>query len=439
MKLAFIYPEVLEIARFKDKRKEFPPFGVLYLAAIADKHGCNVEIFPVSPRQTGLNLKGFDIVAFSIPSSATYQIIKTVREGSIYSDRAIILVGGVHATIYPEETYKDLKPRLLLIGEAENTLSEVLDNYHRGDYSNVCGLMYEDANGLVYTAKRELETNISRFPMPARHLIPRENFIMTDRLSDSQIKMTHVIFSRGCPFRCAFCAGAQTPVRYRSWQNIRAELIHLVKTYGIGGFAVTDDNFLIKKQHVKKIAAKISDLSLKWSALSRVDTVDEEMLRSITAAGCIEVKFGIESGSEKILRAMKKNITRNQIRFAISKAKELGLIVKVFIVHGFPGENYETTIETITLLNELRSKIDRVSLFRFVPLPGSDVFNDPKTYGLKLNKLTPDGNIDWGKYRIYHNPRHWWGNAEDYHEVNKAHDLLKQYIASEWPGTFDDE
>lgn len=393
-------------------------FGVLYLAAVAEAADCHVEIFPVAHRQTGLNLEGFDIVGFSIPSSATYSILKNVRFGSTYSDKALILVGGLHATLFPKETFHNFAPDLLVIGEALDTLAEIINNYRKRNFEDVKGLYYLRGDNLVSTPKRPSELSLDRYPRPARHLLPMENFIMTDRLSDSSLKMTHMVFSRGCPFNCTFCGTAQTPISYRSGLNIRDELLHLIRTYGIEGFAVTDDNFLIKKQKVKAIALKIANLDLRWSALSRIDTVDEETLRCISAAGCIEIKFGIESGSQRILQAMNKHITKEQVVTTLSLAKSLGLNVKIFIIHGFPGENYESTIETIKLLSGQRKKIDRVSLFRFVPLPGSRVFSEPQRYGLKPPKMLSNGEIDWSIYRIYHNPRHWWGTKTDYDEVN---------------------
>jgi radical SAM superfamily enzyme YgiQ (UPF0313 family) len=220
--------------------------------------------------------------------------------------------------------------------------------------------------------------------------------------------MVHVMFSRGCPFPCSFCAAGQTRIQYRSGASARCELLHLIGQYGIEGFAIVDDNFIVNKNKVGDICDSIGDLRLKWSALSRVDTIDEYLLRKMSNSGCIEVKYGMESGSERLLKAMRKNTNQKQIKRAIYATVEAGIEAKVFIIHGFPGEDAETTDDTIKLLQELGSTISRVSLFRFVPLPGTQVYDQAGSYGVRGTHLQPDWDGDWSKFHIHHNTRHWW-------------------------------
>jgi len=141
---------------------------------------------------------------------------------------------------------------------------------------------------------------------------------------------------RGCPFPCRFCAAAQTRIQYRSGASARAELEHLIDTYRIDGFAIVDDNFIVNKHKVRDICTSIRDLHLSWSALSRVDTIDQALLQDMATSGCIEVKFGMESGSQALLKAMRKNTTQAQIRRAVAMAKQAGIKVKVFLIHGSP-------------------------------------------------------------------------------------------------------
>ena len=239
------------------------------------------------------------------------------------------------------------------------------------------------------------------------------------------------MMSRGCPFSCRFCAVMQKRVQYRSGKSVEEELNHLKTKYQIGGFAVVDDNFVVNKKRVIEICNSIKDLNLKWSALSRVDTVDYELLENMQNSGCIELKFGVESGSERILSAMGKNISCSQIRNAITLTKSLGIMVKVFLVHGFPGENMSSTNETIRLLKEISHMVTRVSLFRFVPLPGSFVFNNAKMFN--LNILEHD--MAWEGYHIYHNHRHWWGDREDFREMEKSYHELKEFVDDTWPSS----
>lgn len=429
MKVALVYPEVYDLARYKEKRKEFPPFGVLYLAAILEENEISVDIIKVDKENTRCDFCDYNVVGFSIPSSATYGVIKEVRYKSLYSKDCIIAIGGVHSSFYPKETLVDLCADVVAIGSGEKTLMEILCAYDTRDFSKIKGVCYLQNENPVLTTERPLESEIDWLPIPARHLIDESDFIMDNRLANMDSKMAHIMMSRGCPFSCHFCAVMQKKVQYRSGDNVRAELEHLKNKYHITGFAVVDDNFVVNKTRVVDICQAIKCLGLKWSALSRVDTVDYELLEVMRDAGCIELKFGVESGSEKLLSAMGKNISCNQIRQAITLAYSLGIMVKIFLVHGFPGENLVTTHETIQLLKEISPMVDRVTLFRFVPLPGSYVFRNAQSFNLNI----PEHDINWERYHIYHNHRHWWGSKEDFREMEKGYHELKKFLAEMWP------
>jgi radical SAM superfamily enzyme YgiQ (UPF0313 family) len=218
--------------------------------------------------------------------------------------------------------------------------------------------------------------------------------------------------------------------------SARAELEHLIDTYRIDGFAIVDDNFIVNKHKVRDICASIRDLHLSWSALSRVDTIDQALLQDMAASGCIEVKFGMESGSEALLKAMRKNTTQAQIRRAVAMAKQAGIRVKLFLIHGYPGENLDTTAETLALLRELAPGIERVSLFRFVPLPGTYVYDHPDEFDLHGTDRDPDWDGDWSRYHIHHNERHWWGSAKDFALVQRGYEQLREYVDATWPQRF---
>ena len=284
-----------------------------------------------------------------------------------------------------------------------------------------------DNGEIVFTEPRTLKKDLDHLPsIPVRHLLPDSDFVMTNRLSSTNLRMTHVMFSQGCPFSCNFCASQQRRMQYRSGYHIRQELEYLKDVYGIEGFAVVGDNFLVNKRKVCAISESIGNLGLKWSILSRVDTVEYDILESMYDAGCIEIKFGVESGSETILKAMGKRVSVDQIYNAIKMTRSVGIKVKVLIVHGYPGENMQTTQETITMLENLSILIERVSLFRFVPLPGSRVYNDAER-----NQLIITGS-SWNKYHIHHNPYHWWGSDNDFAIVGESYASLDKFILEKW-------
>ena len=432
MKVAIVYPEVFDLARFKEKRKEFPPFGALYLASTLEENDFSVKILKISEGATRLDLSEFEAVAFTIPSSATYGLVREARFHSLFSANCLIMIGGVHPTFYPEDTLVDLKPDIVGVGEGEETILEILEQHVKKDFSSIDGVCFIKDGQPFKTKPRTIKKNIDHLPLPARHLLSEEDFLMTNRLSNVEVKMAHVMLTRGCPFPCKFCAAARTKMQFRSGKNARVELQHLINQYGIEGFAIVDDNFIVNKKIVKDICESIKDLNLKWSALSRVDTVDEELLICMKDAGCIEIKYGMESGSESLLTAMGKNITTNQIVNAITMTSALDIKVKVFLIHGFPGENLVTTHETINLLKKVGHMIERVSLFRFVPLPGTFVYNNQKLYNLRNTDKSEGWDGDWSRYHIHHNNYHWWGTENEFNVMDNAYMVIKDFVDNYW-------
>jgi|GEM_PF-3069370 len=158
MRVAIIYPEVYDIARFGKKRKEFPPFGVLYLATIVSaQNGMQVEIFSVKSDQDILDLTRFDVIAFSIPSSVTYHVIKSVRFKSLHNKGVFMIAGGVHATIFPEKTLRDLKVHAVAIGQGDEAILELLREKEVRRFSNIKGICYLENNNVIFSEKRILK------------------------------------------------------------------------------------------------------------------------------------------------------------------------------------------------------------------------------------------------------------------------------------------
>ncbi|MFD3662637.1 B12-binding domain-containing radical SAM protein [Streptomyces sp. NPDC058659] len=432
MRLALLYPEVYDMARYREERREFPPFGVLYLAAVCEAAGHEVAVEKITPHRTRLDLSGFDAIGFSLASSATYGMMLQARRKSVISPDALVMVGGVHCNFYPDSSLRDFDAHLAADGESEETILAILAEHPRGDLSRVPGILYRDDDQIRRTAKRSLMRNIDDLPLPARHLLPRQDIVIPDRLAGTDLAMAHVMFSRGCPFPCTFCAAGQTRIQYRGGASALAELEHLITAYGIQGFAIVDDNFIVARQKVADICDHIAHLGLRWSALSRVDTVNADLLTTMARSGCIEIKYGMESGSERLLKAMRKNTKREQIRRAIHMTNDAGIAAKVFVIHGYPGENTETTDETISLLTDLGASVARVSLFRFVPLPGTEVYEHADLHGIRGTHLQSDWDGDWSKFHIHHNTRRWWGNDQEWAELETSHTRLRNFVEAGW-------
>ena len=397
MKMIFLYPEYYEIARFGKTRKEYPPFGIMYLAAVAEQMGEIVKIQSVANNNYRFDLSEYDVVLYSLPSSCTYSLMLKSRQTSIFAEKALLVTGGIHASLFPKEVFVELDVDYLIKGEGEIALTEIVKCYKQG---KVCA----DTKGVLCREnfKNEVEfadyvADLDALPLPARHLLPEEDFIMTGRLSIRDLKMTHILVSRGCPYNCYFCGGINKNHRYRGAESVYNELVMLKERYDIAGFVINDENFTINKAKVLDICRAIQKIQLPWSALSRVDTIDEEMVMELAKAGCIELKFGLESGSNTMLREMNKRCTAEQAYDALKLCEKYGIKAKLFLIHGFPGESATTTDETIAFLTENEHLIDRISLFKWTPLPGSYVYRHAERYQINLEKLSYDNAIIYGK------------------------------------------
>lgn len=416
-KICLVYPECYEVAKFGNKRKEFPPFGVMYLASALEKENYDVTITATSNDNNSFNFSDFDMVGFSISSSLSYPLIKETRENSIFKANSIIIVGGIHASLYPMEVIKELDCDIVSIGESEKTIVEIANASSLGDISKIKGIYYRKDNNIYITDKRNDINDLDNLSFPARHLLPKEDIIMK-RLSNTSLPIAHVLFSRGCPYHCNFCANQNHNVRYRSKDNIKEELELLIKDYNIKGFCVVDDNFLVNKEKAIPIIKEVANLNLKWSTLARVDNVDLELLKELKNSGCIEIKYGVESGSQKMLDLMNKNITIEQIKNAFTLTKDVGINAKALIMHGFPKEDINTTKETIALLEELKMYIYRVGLTYFTYLPGSPIY--------------PNERISCNT-SVYCEEQVPWGNNEEKENVLEARKLLVKYIKKNFP------
>src|SRR4051794_38502941 len=204
MKVALVWPEVLDLARYRERRKEFPPFGVLYLAAVLEQHGADVRVFKLTPDQLAFDFRPFDAVGFSISASATFNLFLECRQRSQFREDSLLMAGGVHANLLPEQTLLDLRPHVVGVGEGEDTLLELLDRRHTRDFSDVRGVCWLEGDQVRRTPPRPTSADVSRFPWPARHLLDVSDFILTDRLSDLRVRMTHLVPGRGCPFPCRY-------------------------------------------------------------------------------------------------------------------------------------------------------------------------------------------------------------------------------------------
>lgn len=368
-----------------------PPTDLMYLAAVAEKAGLIAKIADYS--QGGNfeeDLKDFQpdylVVNVATPTFKTDLGAFTVAK-EICPDIITIAKGAALTTVAYDVMYFQRDLDLIIIGEAEETLREILQGRR---YHYIKGIYYRDDLRAKFTGARPFIRDLDKLPFPARHLVDNNIY----RRPDNNKVQAVIKVSRGCPFHCFFClatpvSGAK--VRKRSAENIIEEIRECVEKYNITNFLFWSDIFNIDKEWVMDLCQKIIDSGLKitWSANTRADTADEEMALKMYEAGCRLVSIGVESGSQEILDKIGKRITLDDVRLTVKIFKKANIRIYNYFVIGLPWEDEDSIEDTIDFAIELDS--DFISFYTATPLPGTKFYDYAKSNEL-INSDTSYSN-----------------------------------------------
>lgn len=337
----------------------YPPLGLLHIAAYLRMRDIPVQICNLADQQLTPDL------ADKIPPSVHYGIsfttpmyrsAKYVRD--ILGSHKVIL-GGVHPTVMPQETLDDFNADHVVVGDGEVALYRIL--------------MGLDDRKIVTGERCDMAT----LPLPARSVLDYD-WIHYGSVHGAAVghPSTSVISSRGCPWRCNYCCDYEQgqQVRRRTPQQVFIELRHLQKTYGINHVRFVDDVFCINKRWTAEVCNMIAPLGMTWICIARANSMTREILCDMKRAGCVEVCIGVESGSQRMLDAMNKRETVEDMITAVNLIREANIRSKVFLMFGYPGENAESVDDTIRFMETANP--DKYTLSTFCPLPGSRIWNE---------------------------------------------------------------
>lgn len=380
----------------------FPPIGLMYLASYIEREN-NVEVniydSQVEDNDIFNKISDFQPDLIGITSqTAQYPIVKSLTEEINKRFPEIkIVIGGSHPSVQYAETASNPYIDISVIGEGEITLSEIIkymDNKLK--LKKIKGIAFLDNKKVVSTPSRDIIPNLNELPMPAIHLIDLSKYRCSP---DNQIgKKTAVMTtSRGCPFKCIFCAikdKYQNKYRVRNIKTIEAEL-DVYKKNGVDSLFLMDDIFTLNKKAVYLFCDLLEkkQYNFKWWSQTRADCINQEMLLKMKNAGCSIVSFGIESGSDRILKIIKKNVTTKQIKKAVKMARKAGITTRGSFILGLPDETFWESLQTI--LFGLRLPLHRAKFGLLVPYPGTELWSialaegQVKAYGEDWTRFSP--------------------------------------------------
>ena len=349
----------------------YPPSGLMYVAASLERIGHESIIIDLTG---GIDwekeVSKLDADLFGITCvTPNFKIVQRIAN-LLPSDRPIV-IGGVHPTFLPEDTLLNIRCNTIIKGEVEVVIKQLMEDLEKGRLKHI----YD--GGLV---------QVEDIPKPARHLLNLHKYYPGGEAT------TPVYTSRGCPFNCAFCSKVTGRV-YRALPIHRViEEIEYVINLGFSYILFGDDNIGIQSERLKKLLLAITPYNVSFRLNQDADTLKEETLCLAAEAGCTEISFGIESGSQKMLQLMNKRASLEDNSLAIQLTKQYGMKAKAYFVVNFPGETEETVQETLRFAEETRP--DKWLVSAFAPLPGSPAFHCPEKYGIKW--LSPN----WEDYYL---------------------------------------
>ncbi len=369
----------------KDKKLEFPIF-LAYTVALLKEAG--VETAFLDGVCDELDIERYaaevarlapDFVAMECSTPSIDHDLQSIRRIKELRPQAFVALMGSHATYYHQELLRE-HPQIdaIIRGEFEVTVREAaLALRGGGSLAQVAGLTWRAADGIRANPDRPFEGDLDRWPYPDRESISIEKY-QTAQYQGR--KGTFMLSSRGCPYRCTFCLWPGTMVgrdfRARDPESVVAEMEYLVKQHGVDDIYFDDDTMTIDRERLLRICRLIQERELKvhWISMGRVDTVDDELLTEMRKAGCDNVYLGVESGSEEILKRLKKGITLDQVVKAFQAARRAGIKTQAFFMLGGPGETKETLRETIEFAVKLDP--DNAQFAAAVPYPGTEMYEE---------------------------------------------------------------
>jgi radical SAM superfamily enzyme YgiQ (UPF0313 family) len=383
--------------------------GLLYVAAAARAAGHDVQVVDCHDL-TALDKETQKLIVYKekLPacdilgvSSTTANVVWGEQMVAQWPAKVKIL-GGPHVTHImhgPHEKFKTKKYfqpwDYLMYGECEEAFAEFCNRFDKGgDLKSVNGIIWFDVLG-IHRNPEPPPPDVTKLPCPAYDLwkssfaagLISSSSAKRKEFDGNLLKSGGFYTARGCPYGCYFCADARTKLREETLEQVEVQ-IATMHDLGIRAVQGRDDTFTIREERCRTIADMLQRYGIVWRACTRVNLRNQDLFDYFGTHGCLELGFGIEHGSDRMLKLMGKGTTAEANEKGIKMAQQAGIFARAFLMIGFPGE----TEESIKEMEEwvLRVKPDSLTFSLFQPFPGSDVWNHPEKYGVTL----PDRGFD---------------------------------------------
>jgi radical SAM superfamily enzyme YgiQ (UPF0313 family) len=367
-----------------------PPLGLLFIAGyLLDNTDyevsvidCQVEELDYSNLQKKLESLEFDIAGITVMTFTLVDVVETIRVIKSVKPNCRVVLGGPHVSLYPEETISFDGVDILVLGEGEKTFADLLENFESNkNLKDICGLVFKDKTGnIVHTGNNKPISDLDKLSFPARHLTPYRKYTS---LLAKRLPVTTMFTSRGCPFKCSFCDRPHLGKKFRAMSASRVvEEFESAMKLGIHEFLIYDDTFTVNRERVKNICqiAVEKKLDIGFDIRARVDTLDEQLLRLLKKAGCRGIHYGVEAGTDKILKVLNKNITLSKAKEVFDLTRKYGIQTLAYFMIGSPTETRQDIYETFRVAKWLNPDFMHMTIL--TPFPGTPIYFEGLSNGI---------------------------------------------------------
>lgn len=374
------------------------PISLLFLSAWCNKNGINTRIVDVKKEKMDLIKQGNDesifeeiinevvslhpkIVGFTAFTTDYFDVM-TLAEGVKKKINPVIVAGGIHAQISPEDFFVEGSPiNFVAIGDGEDTLVKlaraIIDRSN--EFNNIPKLARREGPDIIINSSIQSENfDYSQMPLVPYWDLDMEFYAKPNKglirfLLASGI---HIFTALGCPYQCTFCANQDKNIKFRPIEKVIEEIQFCKEHYDIDAFYIQDDTFCMNPKRVHEFIDKLSSLPYKffWGCETRVNLLNHDLLRKLKRSGCIQIDFGVESGSQHMLNRMKKGITVNQIKNAFELCKQEKMRTLANFMFNTPEETEEDVANTYAITDTIRPTIVICGLT--VPYLGTPIYKE---------------------------------------------------------------
>jgi radical SAM superfamily enzyme YgiQ (UPF0313 family) len=392
MKLLFVNPVCLD-PRVTDADATVVPIGLYYLAAQILDAGFQAAILnlaqadvtdPDASFAAAIESQQPDFIGFSVTSPTRFSAMSLARTARQIRPQTVVVFGGPAPTFMADYFFSACPELNFIIkGEGEQTCLALVqalagqpgrtDQKNKRNFSRIPGLIFRDANRITDTGPAPLIQDLDRLAHPSRYF-----------------SFQHLAMSRGCPGTCTFCGSplfwGTRQVRFHSPEWFFEE-IRTLSGKGISHFYISDDTFTMDRDRVIALCQKLihADLAVTWHAISRVDRVDPPLLAMMRKAGCIQISYGVESGSDAVRKRLGKPVPNDVAVQAFQQTAAAGMIPRAYFIYGSPGETKETIQKSVDLLMQLQPL--GAVFYMLVTFPGTRLYEQARKTGRVTDEI----------------------------------------------------